>query len=139
MRKAVLLNGPIARTVAFMGHTDSLCIGDAGLPIPDGVERIDLAVTQGLPRFLDVLDAVTGELCVERVSIAQELVDTQPALHGEVLARIAALEAAQGKPIAVDAVPHEAFKQQTASCKAVIRTGEVTPYANIILHAGVTF
>ena len=139
MRKAVLLNAPIACAVARMGHTDTLCIGDAGLPIPEGVERIDLAVTKGLPGFLDVLDAVTGELCVERVTIAREMVEGQPALHAALLARLAALEAAQGTTIAVEAVPHEAFKGQTRACRAVVRTGEATPFANIILHAGVTF
>ena len=36
-------------------------------------------------------------------------------------------------------VSHEAFKEKTAQCKAVIRTGEVTPYANIILCSGVSF
>jgi hypothetical protein len=28
------------------------------------------------------------------------------------------------------------FKKQTRGAKTVIRTGEATPYANIILHAG---
>ena len=139
MRKAVLLNAPIASVVAHMGHTDSLCIGDAGLPIPETVERIDLAVTKGLPRFLDVLQAVTGELCVERATIAQEMVDQQPEFHREVLAALETLQRAQGNEIAVETVPHEAFKALTGDCHAVIRTGEVTPYANIILHAGVTF
>lgn len=139
MRKATLLSAPIAGVVAHMGHTDTLCIGDAGLPIPNEVERIDLAVIKGLPPFLDVLDAVTGELCVEHVTIAQEMLDTQPAFHAEVMDRIAALAAAQGNSISVDVVPHERFKARTGLCKAVVRTGEVTPFANIILHAGVTF
>lgn len=139
MRKAVLLNAPIASVVARMGHTDSLCIADAGLPVPKDVERIDLAVTKGVPGFLDVFQAVTGELCVERVTIAQELVDGQSGLHSEVMAKVDALQDAQGNQISVEAVPHEEFKTQTALCKAVVRTGEATPFANIILHAGVTF
>jgi D-ribose pyranase len=36
-------------------------------------------------------------------------------------------------------VPHQSFKAQTHSARAVIRTGEFTPYANIILEAGVVF
>lgn len=139
MRKAVLLNAPIATVVARMGHTDSLCIGDAGLPVPKTVERIDLAVVKGLPQFLDVLRAVAGELYVERVTIAQEMVDGQPELHSEVLALVEALQNAQGNQVSVEAVPHEAFKEETDRCKAVVRTGETKPYANIILHAGVDF
>ncbi|PRY20955.1 D-ribose pyranase [Aliiruegeria haliotis] len=139
MRKAVLLNAPIARAVALMGHTDTLCIGDAGLPIPAGPERIDLAVTQGLPAFLDVLEATTGELFVERVTVAEELRDTQPALYEQIRNLLAALQDLQGNTIAIDHVPHETFKVQTARSRAVVRTGDVTPYANIILHSGVTF
>lgn len=34
---------------------------------------------------------------------------------------------------------HEHFKQATKTAKAVIRTGETTPFANVILHSGVIF
>ncbi|SDJ05454.1 D-ribose pyranase [Aliiruegeria lutimaris] len=139
MRKADLLNAPIARVVSLMGHTDSLCIGDAGLPVPDGVERIDLAVSTGLPGFLDVLPAVLGELFVERAAIAQELSDGQPAFHAKLLRQLRNLEQAQGNSITVTTVPHEEFKRLTRSSKAVIRTGEFTPYANILLYSGVPF
>ncbi|NDR59330.1 D-ribose pyranase [Aliiruegeria sabulilitoris] len=139
MRKAGLLNAPIARVVSLMGHTDSLCIGDAGLPVPDGVERIDLAVSAGLPGFLDVLPAVFGELFVERAVIAQEMPDGQPAFHAKLLRQIQALEQAQGNTITVTSVPHEEFKRLTRSSKAVVRTGEFTPYANILLYSGVPF
>lgn len=139
MKKAVLLNAPITRVVSLMGHGDSLCIGDAGLPVPDGVERIDLAVCKGLPPFLDTVSATTTELFVERAVIANEMRDGQPDLHASVMAAIAELSAAQGNEIAVELVPHEAFKAQTRACKAVVRTGECTPYANVILFAGVPF
>jgi D-ribose pyranase len=39
----------------------------------------------------------------------------------------------------VTAIPHEEFKARTAAARAVVRTGEFTPYANVILIAGVTF
>lgn len=139
MRKATLLNAPIARVAATMGHTDSLCLGDAGLPVPGHVERIDLAVTAGLPGFLDVLPALTSEIFVERVVIAGEMALRQPALHAKVLAHLRVLGAEQDTEIAVEEVPHETFKALTGACKAVVRTGEVTPYANIILFAGVPF
>lgn len=139
MRKATLLNAPIAGVIARMGHMDSLCLGDAGLPIPDHVDRIDLAVAAGLPGFLDVLPVLTGELFVERAVIAEELAERQPQFHANVLAHLAALGAEQGNDIALDAVPHEAFKAMTGACKAVVRTGEFTPYANIILVSGVPF
>jgi D-ribose pyranase len=39
----------------------------------------------------------------------------------------------------IQEVSHEEFKRLTNNVKAVIRTGEVTPYANCILQAGVIF
>ena len=36
-------------------------------------------------------------------------------------------------------IAHEEFKEMAAKAKTVIRTGETTPYANIILVAGVNF
>ncbi len=38
---------------------------------------------------------------------------------------------------AFEYVSHEQFKEHTKKAKAIIRTGEATPYANVILHAGV--
>ncbi len=139
MRKASLLNAPIARVCAQMGHTDSLCIGDAGLPIPGPVERIDLALRAGSPAFLEVLPAVGTELFIERAVLAEELRDQQPDYHAAVLEQIDTLAGAQGKPIQVGHVSHEAFKRLTNGCKAVVRTGEFTPFANVILYSGVPF
>ena len=73
MKKTVLLNAPVSRLIASMGHTDSLCIADAGLPVPEESERIDLAVTRGIPSFPDVLSAVLDELEVERALCAEEI------------------------------------------------------------------
>ncbi len=62
MRKHTLLNSPLASVISTMGHTDQLVIGDAGLPIPVQPVRIDLAVKQGVPAFMDVLETTTSEL-----------------------------------------------------------------------------
>lgn len=131
MKKQGVLNHQLAGTIARMGHTDTLVIADAGLPIPQSTERIDLAVTAGVPSFLDVLRAVAGELVVERVTIARELAEGNPALVGEIERLIPG--------VAIDAVPHGEFKVRTRSAMAVVRTGECTPYANVILSAGVAF
>ncbi|HWR22121.1 MAG TPA: D-ribose pyranase [Feifaniaceae bacterium] len=131
MKKAVLLNQPVSAAIAGMGHKDTLAIGDCGLPIPEGPVRIDLAVKKGLPAFLDVLDTVLEELCVEKVTIASEMKDVNPALYAIIRGKFAGTE--------IEEIPHEAFKERTKESRAVIRTGEYKPYANIILHSGVTF
>jgi D-ribose pyranase len=129
MKKTGLLNQPLSAVIAGLGHTDMLVVADAGLPIPLAVQRIDLAVSAGLPSFLDVLRAVLGEMQVEGAIIAAEMETRSPHMHR------ALLDMLGGAP--VQTVPHEAFKLRTQEARAVVRTGEFTPYANVILIAGV--
>ncbi len=131
MKKTPLLNQAISAVIAGMGHGDTLVIADAGLPIPNDVLRIDLAVTAGIPAFMDVLKAVLSELQVEQVMLAEELKTKSPDMHTALLHYLSDMP--------VQYVSHEQFKQTTSNAKAIIRTGEFTPYANIILFAGVVF
>jgi D-ribose pyranase len=131
VKKTGVLNHRLSAVIATMGHTDLLVVADAGLPIPPNVERIDLAVTPGLPPMLDVARAIATELQVERILIASELIARNPALVTEITSLF------PGIPI--DNVPHDDFKTRSASAKAIVRTGECTPYANLILISGVTF
>ncbi|MFU9138152.1 MULTISPECIES: D-ribose pyranase [unclassified Erwinia] len=139
MKKGTLLNSEISALVSRLGHTDSLVIGDAGLPIPAGPQRVDLALTQGIPSFLQVVKAVTDEMQVESVIIAEEIKSHNPQLLSELSALLDLLQQHQGNTIAISYVSHQQFKQQTQRSQAVIRSGECSPYANIILCAGVTF
>lgn len=139
VKKGTLLNGPISRVISLLGHGDSICIADAGLPIPEDVERIDLAVTHGMPPFLATVEAVIAELCVERMVLATEFALTKSEVHTALLKMFSSLESTQGNIITKAECSHEEFKERTRNCRAVIRTGECTPYANVILHAGVTF
>ncbi len=139
MKKGTLLNGPISRVISLLGHGDSICICDAGLPIPKGVERIDLAVTQGMPPFLKTVEAVVAELCVEKAVIATEFSTGTNDLHKGLLSQLSTLDSSQSCNITIEDCRHEHFKELTKDCRAVIRTGECTPYANVILYAGVTF
>lgn len=131
MKKCGILNSELSSVISQLGHTDQIIICDAGMPIPDFVTRIDLAVVPGLPTFVEVLDAVLLEMQVEKVIYAQELQAAQPAL----LARLEETFAGVQR----ESVSHETFKQLSKDAKAMIRTGECTPYANIILQSGVTF
>ena len=131
MKKSGIPNAPVAAVVARLGHLDTLCIADAGLPIPAGPERIDLVVRRDLPGFHDVTAMVLGEMAVQEAIVAVEMVEKSPQI-------LTALRAQLGD-VPIRTVPHDAFKVQTQRCAAVIRTGECTPYANVILVAGVTF
>ncbi|MGV3344647.1 D-ribose pyranase [Enterobacteriaceae bacterium LUAb1] len=139
MKKSRLLHSDISSLISRLGHTDSLVIGDAGLPVPAQTQRIDLALTHGVPGFLSVVDVVTSEIQVERALLADEIKHHNPQLHEELLRLFGSLAQQQGNPITVDYVSHEQFKQHTQHSRGVVRTGECSPYANVILFAGVTF
>lgn len=139
MKKAVLLNAEISYVVAKLGHTDQLIIADAGLPIPANTQRIDMALTQGVPTFMQVVDVVTQEMQVERAILAEEIITQNPQLHEALLKHLRLLEQHQGNHITLHYLSHEEFKVQSAHSRAVVRSGECSPYANVILCSGVTF
>lgn len=131
MKKTGILNQPVSCAIAGLGHMDTLVIADAGLPIPSETQRIDLALVQGVPSFLQTLRVVLSEMQVEHAIIAEEMIDVSSALY-ETLQEILG-------DTPIETIPHVAFKERTRSARAVIRTGEFTPYANVILVSGVVF
>lgn len=131
MKKQGILNPDLIQVITAMGHTDGLAIADSGLPIPPDVPRIDLALIANVPGFLQTVEAVLGELQVERAVIAEEMRGRSPQIHAALTRLLGGIQ--------LTSVPHERFKEMLHDVRAVVRTGEQTPYANIILHSGVTF
>jgi D-ribose pyranase len=129
MRDSGLWNAELVEQIAGLRHTELMVIADAGLPVPDHVRTIDLGWKRGHPRMLPVLEAVLGELVTERATIASEAAD-KVLLDG-----LAAALAG----IPVERIPHEELKSLAGKARAVVRTGEDTPYANVVLHGGVPF
>jgi len=139
MKSTRLLHSELSATIARMGHGDALVIGDAGLPIPHGPLRIDLAVTRGTPSFLATLDAVLDELRIERAVVAAEIEPRNPAQLAGIQAMLAEYRIRTGAVFDVVLVPHDELKRRSAAAIAVVRTGECTPYSNVILYSGVVF
>ena len=73
MKKGTVLNSEISSVISRLGHTDTLVVCDAGLPVPRNTTRIDMALTQGVPSFMQVLDVVTAEMQVEAAILATEI------------------------------------------------------------------
>ncbi|NMB00051.1 MAG: D-ribose pyranase [Firmicutes bacterium] len=132
MKKIGILHAQLSRIIASMAHGEMLVIGDAGLPVPPGVEMVDLALKEGVPGFLETVEAVLGELHVENAIIDTEQAEVSPQMYQEFTAMWPA-------DIPVRTVPHAEFQELAKEAKAVVRTGEFTPYSNIILIAGVLF
>ncbi|WP_301098549.1 D-ribose pyranase [Otariodibacter sp.] len=139
MKKTTILNAQLSHLIATMGHTDGLTICDAGLPIPSDQTCVDLALTKGLPDFLSTLEVVLSELFVEKILLAEEIKQKNPQVETKLLDLIGKIAKEQTKPISIEYVSHEEFKQHSNQAKGVVRTGECSPYANIILYSGVPF
>ncbi|WP_283573127.1 D-ribose pyranase [Ligilactobacillus aviarius] len=131
MKKTKVINSDMSRVIAQMGRFDKLAIGDAGMPVPAGTEKIDLAVTKGIPSFMDVLNNVLEELEVQRIFLAEEIKTQNPAMLENIKKRL--------PDIPIVFIPHDEMKKDLSDCKAFIRTGEMTPYSNIMLESGVVF
>ncbi|MBU6960843.1 D-ribose pyranase [Pseudomonas sp. CVAP len=134
MKKTPLLNIALSRLIASLGHGDMLVIGDAGLPVPPGVELIDLALTPGIPDFVSTLRVVLSEMQVESHVLAEEVLLKQPPAL-QAIDELTA-NAAMGQRRLLS---HEEFKVLSRQARAIVRTGECQPYCNIVLVAGVTF
>lgn len=134
MQKVGILNSSIAKVLADMGHTDQIVIGDCGLPVPQGTPKIDVAIRLGQPEFIDVTREVAKYMEVQKIYVAPETKTQNPeqwkALH-EVFP--------ENKVEWVILDSHETLKKMEKNAKAVIRTGEITPYSNVVLESGVIF
>ena len=114
-----------------MGHKDKMVICDSGLPIPLSANRIDLALKRGTPEFLEVLETVLDELVVEKAILATEIEEESPELYKKTKEILS--------DIPVEFCTHEEFKKMSKEAKGIVRSGEIIPYANIILISGVDF
>ncbi|WDQ15158.1 D-ribose pyranase [Rhodopirellula sp. P2] len=135
MKRTRLLNSELSYEISRIGHTASITLCDAGLPIPTGVKRIDLAIEEGYPTFLRTLDAILSELKVEEIVIASEIHDHNQGVFEQMMQLFEAHRMAPK----ITEVLHVEFKQRTQVSEAIVRTGECTPYANVILKSGVVF
>lgn len=127
MLKSEILNAPLLGALATCGHTDTVVIADCGLPIPEGPTVIDLAFVQGQLSFEQVLDVLTRNMMIEHSTLATEAKDG------------AVQQLCESKGLKPEFISHEELKAELPAAKIIVRTGESTPYANVILHCGVAF
>lgn len=129
LRSGSILNPRLLAALASAGHTDLIVVADAGLPIPRGVDVIDLSLTAGVPSFLEVFGIVRENLVFESVVLASETRDQ--ALFHELSSRL--------DDSRMEFVSHQQFKERTVGAHVIIRTGEQTAYSNIGFIASVPF
>ncbi len=126
-----ILNAQLMRVIGEMGHTDMLCVCDAGLPIPKEVERVDLAWKKDIPGWFDVCATICKNMVVEKIYLAEEMVKENTEQYERFKKHFEGIE--------IVLIPHEELKSQSRDCRAVIRTGEFSSYCNCIFVSGVNF
>lgn len=129
MYKTGILNSEISKLLSDLGHTDQIIIADCGLPVPQGVKKIDLALEFGKPSFLEVFHLIKNHMVIEQITIANEMIKQNDELYIQLIS----------ENIDISTVAHEQLKADSGKVKAIIRTGEAKPFANVILKSGVLF
>ena len=128
MKRSGILHPDINHLLASMGHTDYFTISDRGFPIPTQQRRIDLALTDNIPTVLDVLRLIDVEFVIDRIIIAEEA----ERFSQEYVSALRELR----PRLRIETVPHLELKHLSADGRATIRTGDTTPYANILIVSG---
>lgn len=128
MKKIGIINGSISAVIAQIEHLDTFTVADAGLPTPASTQRIDLALKPGVPGFLETLEVVLQELFVEKAYVSEDILTVSPHIYQGIQKLLG--------NVPIVAIPHGEFKLMTAQSKAIVRTGEYTPFANVVLVAG---
>ncbi len=132
MIKEGIFHPQLCRVLAEVRHMDTIVIGDPGLPIPKGVERVDLGWIKGEPGFHKVLGEILKVLVVEHATFACEAKTACPDFLATSLSMLP-------PEIPVAFVPHTELKEASKEAKAIILTGEFTGYTNVILRCGCAY
>lgn len=131
MKKGGILHKHLNEVIASLGHMDTIVVCDAGLPIPDERQRVELAFKEGVPGQLEVIEELLKEIVIEKAIMANESKTVSPEMHANILKLLGDVE--------VEYIPHAEFKQRSRNCKAIIRTGEFTPYSNVMFVCGCAY
>jgi D-ribose pyranase len=129
MKEVGMINGQIDSALNRQGHMDLMMVVDAGFPCPDHVELIDIALSEGVPQILDVLAELRKFHSVEKLVIAKETEQHNPAYFKK------AAEAF-GDSVELEVIPHAELKQRSHHVKTIVRTGDFTAWGNIMLVSG---
>jgi D-ribose pyranase len=128
MLRSGILNPAINSLLSRVRHTNTLVIADRGFPYWPHIETVDISLVDDIPRVLDVLAAIKQNFSIGRAFAAQEFL----AVNAPQVS-IAMEDALLGIPITFEA--HVEFKKRVPHAIGLIRTGDTTQYANLILES----
>src|SRR5271157_4909967 len=128
MIRSGILNPDLNSLLARVRHTNTLVIADRGFPYWPMIETVDLSLLDDIPRVLDVLRAIRLNFVIGRITMAEEFrLQNTPALVNDFAQAMAGTE--------VHFEPHSEFRKRVPQAIGLIRTGDTTKYANMILES----
>ena len=128
MLKTGILNPQINWLLSRVRHTNTLVLADRGFPFWPMIETVDISLVDDVPTVLAVLRAIRPNFQIGKAWMAKEFLQQNGAKI-----RSAFAEALRG--VKVTHLPHIQFKKRVPRAIGLIRTGDTTPYANIILES----
>jgi D-ribose pyranase len=128
MLKTGILNPQLNSLLSRVRHTNTLVIADRGFPFWPMVETVDISLVDDVPTVLAVLRALRPNFQIGKAWMAREFLKQNSAKT-----RSAFAEALGG--IELTHEPHVEFKKRVPHAIGLIRTGDTTQYANIILES----
>jgi D-ribose pyranase len=128
MLKTGILNPSINSLLSRVRHTNTLVIADRGFPFWPEIETVDISLVDDLPRVLEVLAAIRGNFSIGRAFMAQEFrAENSPQTNMDFECALEGIELVRE--------PHIEFKKRVPRAIGLIRTGDTTQYANLILES----
>lgn len=132
MKRGGILHKDLNELIGSLAHGDHIVVSDAGLAVPKGVQRVELAIERDYPDVIRILRLLKVELIVEKVQITQECRDFNRPHYDDVL------RVYEDEPVIMEVVTHaDLLADILPRAKAVVRTGAFCPYGNIVLYTGI--
>lgn len=132
-----LLGPDFLATLRGMGHGDEIAIVDGNYPAADHARRLVRADGHGVLAVVEaVLTVMPLDLAVPAALFRASL-NNDPAQKGEIHHQIDALCARMAPGMQVVALSGEALYPRIRSAHAIVATGEMALFANVILRKGV--
>jgi D-ribose pyranase len=128
MLRTGILNPHVLSLLARVRHTNTLVIADRGFPFWPEIETVDLSLVDDVPTVLDVLNALRPNFIIGRAWMAREFKRENTKVTQTKFAI-----ALKGVPLTFE--PHVDFKKRVPRALGLIRTGDTTQYANLILES----
>ncbi len=129
MKEVGIVNRELARVLSAQGHGDLLMVVDAGFAIPKNADVVDISLSENSPMLIDTLMELKKFFSVEKLIFADKTKEVSPSLFNNITALF-------GDDIPVEIVTHPQIKELSTRVKSVIRTGDFTAFANVILVSG---